>query len=58
LQKKTRKLRVIDLLSAFGKLKAKQRILFFAFSAEDQTPQTTISNYENVVWGGIFVNRV
>ena len=30
---------------------------FYFFSAEDQTPQTTISSYENFVWESIFVNR-
>ena len=39
-------------------IEAKTRICIFIFSAEDQTPQTTISSYENVVWEGIIVNRV
>ena len=39
-------------------IEAKKRIYIFHFSAEDQTPQTTISSYENVVWEGISVNRV
>ena len=39
-------------------IEAKKRICIFNFSAEDQTPQTTISSHENVVWEGIVVNRV
>ena len=39
-------------------VEAQKLIYIFNFSAEDQTPQTTISGYENVVWEGIVVNRV
>ena len=39
-------------------IEANTRMLFLNFSAENQTLQTTISSYENVVWEGIIVNRV
>ena len=38
-------------------IEARKRICIFNFSAEDQTLQTTISSYENVVRERIFVNR-